>query len=484
MTTILTRPTAEGARRTTAPTTRGGAHLIEVQVVARAEAAHDAVTLWLATPSTRRAPLPYQPGQFITLVLPRPGGLTVQRSYSLCGIGDPSQPWEITIKRQPGGLVSPYLCETLRPGMVLKTTAPTGTFILPARLDERGPLVLVASGSGITPIMSLARALATMPETARPPVQLHYAYHSPTDGIYARELLALDPDQRWLRQWHYISKRGDRLTPANVRATLGHLVANAEVYFCGSRSLRTALEADLRDLGITCFHVETFASPHRAPPTADGHQTGGDAVRIRVADDGAVVTARPGETLLETLERAGYACSSSCRAGACGTCRLKVLAGQVRDDGDALTPQERAAGYVLSCVAQPSGDVTVAGMGSRAMRPNARVGSRAGKVAANGRRPGGTLALRWALVTASLAVFLGAGHTILDSATHTASTSTSTSTSTSSSSSSSTSSSSATGSSGTSSGTTSSGSSSLPSGSSSISSGSNQPSSSSSSSVS
>ena len=86
--------------------------------------------------------------------------------------------------------------------------------------------------------------------------------------------------------------------------------------------------------------------------------------RVRLADRNAVLEARPGETLLEVLERNGYHPQFSCRVGSCGTCKLRRVSGQVREvaevDPSVLSPQERAQGYVLSCVSQPVGEVTLA----------------------------------------------------------------------------------------------------------------------------
>src|SRR5258708_38842729 len=85
------------------------------------------------------------------------------------------------------------------------------------------------------------------------------------------------------------------------------------------------------------------------------------ASRIRLANSGTVLETRPGETLLAALERHDYAPPYDCRAGTCGVCRLRVVAGQGRNPGDGdLTPAERAAGYGLACVAQPLGQVTLA----------------------------------------------------------------------------------------------------------------------------
>src|SRR5689334_11668798 len=94
-------PAAPAARRVT------------VQVVRREVLMDGVVRLSLALPGTIHAPAAYAPGQFITLALPMQGQ-TVYRSYSLCGSGNVSQPWVITIKRQQLGVVSTYLYEQIR----------------------------------------------------------------------------------------------------------------------------------------------------------------------------------------------------------------------------------------------------------------------------------------------------------------------------------------------------------------------------------
>jgi ferredoxin-NADP reductase len=338
----------------------GTAHTITVEVLACIPAARDAVTLLLALPGTQRAPAPYRPGQFITLAFSA-GQRVVYRSYSLCGEGRADTPWEITVKRHDSGLISTYLCRGVRPGALLRTSLPRGSFTLPATIRPDTPLIFVAGGSGITPIYGMLRALARMDPARRPRVWLHYTYHSAEDAIYGCELAALDPQRLWLAQRQYVAMRGDRLRPEHVLAEVGVAGRGAEWYICGPAGLRTALETEARRQGVPAerIHVETFASPRSQ--AASAAPAGSSLARVHLAESGGVLAARPGETLLETLERHGYHPEFSCRAGACGTCRLRLLAGQVRNGaGGGLSAAERAAGYVLSCVAEPVGDVTVA----------------------------------------------------------------------------------------------------------------------------
>jgi ferredoxin-NADP reductase len=359
--------------------------------------------LSLALPGTRRSPGTYLPGQFITLAFPG-NNTTYYRSYSLCGDGQSDQPWEITVKRQNAGIVSSYVYSHVRPGMVLQASMPQGRFTLPATLAPGQALVFVAAGSGITPIYSMLRAIKRLPAKRRARVFLHYAYHNAADAIYGAELAALDPEHRWLTQWHYVTTNGHRLGVEQVLASVGAKAKAAEWYVCGTASLKRSLESALPRHGIPAGHIhsEVFASPTSARTTADsGTQAPG---RIRLVESGAALETRPGETLLESLERYGYRPDFNCRSGACGTCRLRLLSGRVQNGyGSGLTPEERAAGYVLSCVASPVGEIALAGAGQRVAGYSDTSDNRVAFRRANTRRR-----LRLGLVAATVGLFVTA----------------------------------------------------------------------------
>lgn len=383
------------------------ARTVAVQVTAMTHAARDAVTFTLALAGARHSPGAYRAGQFITLTIPTASGTPLYRSYSLCGDGSADVPWQITVKRTTSGKVSNYLIDRIKPGMVLQSSLPQGNFTMTQRPHPAVPFVFVAGGSGITPIYAMLRAISRIAPTERPRVTLHYAYHSHADAIFGRELVALDPQRVWLTQHHYIATQGYRLNAAQIIAAMGEQATQAQWYVCGPSAIRHDLEAAATRYGVpsTHLHAEVFTSPmvHRTGQTT----LTGKAARIRLADSGVTLTAQPGETLLETLERSGYRPDFSCRAGACATCRLKALSGKVRDSGEnnALTPGERAQGYVLSCVAEPQGDVTLATAGRQVAAPRA--------VSAGGARrpPASRLAarrgLRAGVAAATIGVFAG-----------------------------------------------------------------------------
>jgi ferredoxin-NADP reductase len=273
------------------------ANLLPVQVVRRKESAPDIVTLYLAVPDTEQAPARYLPGQFVTLAIPT-WKKALYRSYSLCGNGRPDQPWEITIKRIQAGRVSTYLFEEVKEGKLLYSSLPRGTFTLPEGIHPGTPLIFAAAGSGITPIMGMLSALALLPPESLPQVQLHYASKTPMEIIYWRELHQLDPKERWLHQWHYISSDGNRLTAEDVVRRAGRLTRRAHWYMCGPEALKRDLQALLEDYDVPDeqVHSEVFVAQPAPDRTSEGARNSpavcGAGFHLRVEETGDVLEAR------------------------------------------------------------------------------------------------------------------------------------------------------------------------------------------------
>lgn len=385
-------------------------NMLPVQVITREAIAANVVSVRIVLPGAQQAPAPYLPGQFVTLALPTPRE-TLYRSYSLCGAGDVSEPWELTIKRMEMGAVSTYFYNHVVEGTLLYSSLPRGTFTLPADLGSESVVIFCAVGSGITPIMGMLRAVARLPRSLRPLVQLHYASRAEEDIIYADELDAMDPDALWLQQWHYLSSRGTRMTTDTIVARVGRFATRANWYVCGPDTLKHELQVWLREIGVPLdqFHAEVFAVAPGAGRAAYRVDTAGATTgpgTMQIADTGATLDIRSNETILVALERHGYRAPCSCRAGACGECRLKLLAGAVSPVGEALTTAERNEGYVLSCVARPIGEITLAS-GGTPPRGVIRVTSEPGW-APPGQRTGAKKALRLASAVGTGALLLGA----------------------------------------------------------------------------
>jgi ferredoxin-NADP reductase len=336
------------------------AHMLPVQVVQVEEIAPDVVSVFIVLPGTKQAPAPYLPGQFVTLALPTPDD-TLYRSYSLCGDGSMNQPWELTIKRVNEGAVSTYFYDHVNVGTLLYASIPRGTFTLPTDLSPDTVLSFVAVGSGITPIRGMLRAIARLAPNQRPLAQLFYGSRTRDDVIYGDELQDLDPTSDWLRQKWYLSSEGNRMSTDEIVERAGRYAASSHWYVCGPDTLKRELQAELEALGLppNRYHAEVFATSTGPDYKLDASTGAGLGGSLRIVETGASLDVQPQETMLAALERHGYSPSFSCRAGACGACKLRVREGQAEPVGEVLSDSDRQAGYVLSCIAHPIGEVTL-----------------------------------------------------------------------------------------------------------------------------
>jgi len=305
----------------------------------------------------------FKPGQFLTVRV-RADGRDHARCYSISSPPEAAGYLEISVKRQ--GVVSGMLHATARPGSSLAVKAPAGAFTYPAG-DDR-PLVLVAGGVGITPLMSMARH-AMLTEPTRP-VTLVYSGRA-WDGLAFRDELQVAARRHpHFRVFFAVTGGTDRadVYPGRIDAPLLQTaapdLAGAIVLMCGPQGMIDGLRETLPDLGVApaeirfeIFQAAVAASAGSAasPP----RRVNGTAHRMRCARSGRELTIEPPQTLLDAAEAAGIEIPSLCRAGVCGTCRTKVIDGEVDCASDVLDDEDRREGYVLACVAVPHSDFTV-----------------------------------------------------------------------------------------------------------------------------
>jgi ferredoxin-NADP reductase len=257
---------------------------------------------------------------------------------------------ETPIRRQ--GLVSNAL-HAWRPGSMLAVNRPAGPFVYPSG-DDR-PLVLLAGGIGITPLLSMLRHAV---RRATRPVTLIYS---------AREFASLRPRRtadtgQTARRPAAIrrhSRRGAGLSRRITPAAGGDAERATISMICGPQAMIDDLTSTLHQLGVPPDQVRLVVGSAVAAsagrPAAP--QTSGCRGRRRLPDAGTpsarTVPVTRGQTLLDAAEAHGLDIPSLCRAGVCGTCRTRVIEGDVRCDGGVLDDADRESGYVLACVASP-----------------------------------------------------------------------------------------------------------------------------------
>ncbi|BCJ56094.1 hypothetical protein Asp14428_75690 [Actinoplanes sp. NBRC 14428] len=314
----------------------------------------EATTLVLEDPAGE--PFDFLPGQFFTLVLDI-DGRGVRRAYSASSAPG-SRRLALTIKRTPGGVCSAYVQDRVRPGDELRVLGPSGSFHVARPPKE---LVLLAAGSGITPVMSILRAtLATAADTR---ITLLYGNRTESGIIFGRELTALAGAHDRLTVRHVLSRPGPdwtgprgRLDPDTVRRELTALAPGAEAHYyaCGPAPMLDGIRAVLDALGVPADrrHQELFSA-------APAGSAAGTDQRLTVGNLGTVAVAA-GRTLLDAGLEAALPMPYSCTVGSCGECRVRLRRGDVTmAEPNCLTGPERAEGWILACVARPLTDTEI-----------------------------------------------------------------------------------------------------------------------------
>ncbi|MFS0734188.1 1,2-phenylacetyl-CoA epoxidase subunit PaaE [Microbacterium sp. 1P10UB] len=356
-------PTTDGSRR------RARFHELEVADVRPLTA--DSVEVSFAVPTELTADYDYLPGQYVALRA-RIDDREVRRSYSLCRPPSPGR-ISVGIKRDRGGLFSVWAHENLRVGDRIEVMSPEGRFTsrLPSLDDAH--LAGIAAGSGITPMMSLAASVLSSSPTAR--FTLVYTNRATQDVMFLDDLADLKDRYPARLALHHVLSREQRGAPVlsgridaeKLDTILDRLVPPASVsewFLCGPFDLvalcRTALSA--RGVPDEDVRFELFTGdadgprPERAGPVvADA----GDAtVSIEFTLDGLSSTVESplaaNEAILDAALRVRGDVPFACAGGVCGTCRARVLEGEVRmTQNFALEPDEIERGYVLTCQSHP-----------------------------------------------------------------------------------------------------------------------------------
>jgi 3-ketosteroid 9alpha-monooxygenase subunit B len=308
----------------------------------------DAVSLVLDVPECCSSKFRYQAGQFLTLRV-NVGGQELRRCYSMSS-APAEDDLQITIKRDPGGLVSNWLNDTASEGGEIHAAPPEGRFVLRDTSDE---IVAFAGGSGITPIMSLVRtALASSSRRVR----LFYANRSRDSVIFADALdrLAKNHADR-LVVTHHIDDDSGVVSASAVESFIAGAGA-ADYYICGPAPFMDTVENAVLESGVAQqrVHLERFSVEPTPADVADRSEQTEELV-IELDRKATTVSYRPGNTLLQTARTAGLRAPSSCETGSCGTCMARVVEGSVRMlNNDALDDDEVAEGWVLTCQSLPT----------------------------------------------------------------------------------------------------------------------------------
>jgi len=263
----------------------------------------------------------HSPGQYLRLGI-EVDGIHHWRAYSLTSApGRADGCIAITPKLVSDGKVSPFLCGRVKPGAIVRLGGVEGTFVLPPQLPPR--LLFISAGSGITPIISMLRALADRGEL-RDVVHIH---SSRTAGvIFAAELAELAAANPGYTLELRITAEQRRIAPADLERLCGDW-RERETFLCGPSGLLAAMSEQWRsNADARRLHVEHFQPDERV---GDGPRGSGGTIRFLAS--GVEACSDGEQPILIAGERAGAALPHGCRMGICHSCVGRLRAGQVRD---------------------------------------------------------------------------------------------------------------------------------------------------------
>ncbi|MFZ3566746.1 2Fe-2S iron-sulfur cluster-binding protein [Streptomyces sp. BH097] len=331
----------------------GGGSRLTVRVVEVVRETADAHSLVLEPVDVPKERLGYRPGQFLTVRVPteRAGGAA--RCYSLCSSPHRDDKLKITVKRTANGYGSNWICDHVVEGDTLEVLRPAGTFT-PDTLDE--DVLLLAAGSGITPVMSILKSCL---HAGTGSVTLVYANRDEHSVIFRSELIALAEEfGHRLTVVHWLESVQGLPTGPALRA-LVRPCAGRRTFVCGPGPFMELATTTLTAMGVPAdrVRVERFTSltgdPFAAPDEDDGSAPAGE---VEATLDGETTTLPwPGNRkLLDVLLAAGLEAPYSCREGNCSACTCLLVEGEVAmERNEVLEERDVADGYVLACQALP-----------------------------------------------------------------------------------------------------------------------------------
>lgn len=335
----------------------------------------DTVTIYFEQPEPY---LDYKPGQFLTLLLDI-NGKEERRSYSLCTSPFMDPYPGITIKRVKEGLISNYLNDKIRPGKTVEVIKPAGHFTLDFHSQNKRHFIMIAGGSGITPILGLTKSILINEPNSR--ITLLYCSRSEEQIIFKDHLESLQikfPDKLKVihnltqpsENWKSLKGRMDKDKIKEVLTQYVYPEAEKIRYLaCGPEGLMDTTLAYLDSLGVEKSNIlkESFFTAkaekkeslivtpvEKSPPLTR-------EVNIILEGQEYSFEVTPEQTILEAGLGEDIDMPYSCQSGLCTACRGRLITGEVKMEEDAgLSESELSEGYILCCVSHPlSGDVKI-----------------------------------------------------------------------------------------------------------------------------
>jgi len=317
----------------------------------------------------------YKPGQFLTLLL-TVHGEKIRRSYSLCSAPGIDEYSAITIKRVVNGKASNFLADKIKSGDVIEVMEPAGTFTTEVNSKNKRNIVLIGAGSGITPLMGIAKAvLGNEPNST---VFMIYGNRNENTIIFKNQIAQLE--NKFVNRFkanHILSQPSSSWTSHKGRLSQSEVIKlieefpkfdlkSAEYFICGPEGMMDAAQNALQLLNVPKEKVrkESFVSSTASPDSGKVVSYDANApqeVTVYYQGTEYKFTVPPKSSILEAALKKDIDLPFSCQSGMCTACMGKCKSGKVHlDNPDGLSDVEIEQGFVLTCVGYPvSSDVVI-----------------------------------------------------------------------------------------------------------------------------
>lgn len=328
----------------------------------------DSMRVTLTVPEDLRQQFDFLPGQHLPVQILLEGE-SVRRTYSICSV-PADAPLEIGIRVQPGGRFSSYVQSHLKIGDQLEVMPPFGRFHIDIDRRARRTLLAFAAGSGITPVLSIVRAVLEGEPESR--IMLFYGNRRQQTTMFIEDLYALKnrfPERLQLhflfsqeeQEFDVFSGRLDQAKVAELYRSFCSDLAPDDAFICGPDTMLDDVKAALIDAGMDekSIHSERYGAPRkRATFVPAPRETGeGNIATVDVIMDGhrkSFAMSAGSSNIVDAAAEHGIQLPYSCKGGVCATCRTYLREGEVRMASNyGLEPWEVEEGFVLACQSMP-----------------------------------------------------------------------------------------------------------------------------------
>ena len=318
---------------------------------------------------TNKQPFTYRAGQFLTFLIPVHGHET-RRSYSMSSAPDVDENPAITVKRVPNGEISRFWIDHVQVGDRFDVLPPSGRFVLEDSLGTPRDIVLIAAGSGITPLFSILKQTLTQEKESN--IVLLYASRNARHALFHKQiqqwqenfperLTVIHIHSQPLDDWNGLRGRinNTRLEQL-IHKSLRFQPASARFFICGPYELMRSVEITLHYMGFSSLQVrkENFVIPSPPPPPPISYP---HVVKLNFRGQSHDLFVPAHTTILDAALAAGIRLPYSCKGGRCATCAGICKSGKLHMSvNEVLTDRDLQEGWILTCAAYAdSEDVSI-----------------------------------------------------------------------------------------------------------------------------